>query len=58
MFGYAAGQIENLTFMATFSWFPGTFILGFGILCLFASRQLRGMNVHRQAGDNGITKPD
>ena len=48
--GQAADQIENLTFMATFNWFPWTFIFGFGILCLFARRQLRGINVHRQAG--------
>lgn len=54
----SAFQIENLTFMATFNWFPWAFIFGFGILCLFAGRRLRGLDVHRkpldvQAGDRG-----
>ena len=44
----SAFQIENLTFMATFNWFPGTFLIGFAILCLFAGRRLRGLDVHRK----------
>jgi len=46
--GQTASQVENLTFMATFNWFPWAFVCGFALLCLFAGRQLRGLTVHRQ----------
>jgi len=51
-------QVENLTFMATFNWFPWAFVIGFVILCLFAGRRLRGLDVHRlplkaHVGDRG-----
>lgn len=54
----SAFQIENLTFMATFNWFPGAFIFGFGILCLFAGRRLRGLDVHRQPLETQGGDPD
>lgn len=54
----SAYQIENLTFMATFNWFLWAFICGFGILCLFARRRLRGLDVHRKPLDAQVGAPD
>ncbi len=42
--------IENLVFMDTFIWFPWLFLAGFAIFVCFASRQLQGLDVHRQPG--------
>jgi hypothetical protein len=46
--GLTPEQVENLTFVDTFQWFPWAFIIGFILFYLFACWQLRGLNAHLQ----------
>jgi hypothetical protein len=56
--GTGSQQIENLTFIETFTWFPWTFVCGFIVLCLFAGWRLRGTDFHRRPMVPGPDAPD